>query len=131
MQRFVDGDGAVHAVQTRLVREQLRNGDVALARCGELGPIGGHLLVVRQQPTVHAHADGNSGDALGGGEHQLQRVVAVRLALRSVEPTAAQVDLQLATVIDRDAGTDVTTLCKVLRERVAHGLPPAGNETLG
>ena len=38
---------------------------------------------------------------------------------------------QTTVLVHRDAGTDVESVGKVLCERIAHGLPPVGDEPLG
>ncbi len=68
-----------------LVRQQLRHRHALLASRPELGPDVSDEGVIVEQTSLHAQRDRDGGDALGGGEHQLQRVVVVPVLAASVE----------------------------------------------
>ena len=109
VERVRKRDRRVDAEEAGLVREQLGDGDIALSSRRELGPVRRHLLVVVEQPAVHAHADGDCRDTFRGGEHELQRVVRVRGHARTVEEPAPQVHDQLAAVVHGNARAHIAT----------------------
>ncbi len=78
--------------------EQLGDGRLGLAVFGELGPVRDDLLVVVDQAALHAHGNGDRDDALGGAEHDLQRIVVWPVA-GLVERPAADVDHPGAAVV--------------------------------
>ena len=71
----------------------------AFAMRGELGPVRGDLLVVVDQPALHAHRDRDGDNAFRGAEHQLQRGIVVRPIAGEVERSTPDVDHLDAPVV--------------------------------
>ncbi len=124
VQDLLQADGAVDRRQPGLVREELGHGHLLLARGGELRPVLGHDAVVVQPSPLHADRRRHGREPLRGGEHQLQRVVAVGPGAGLVEPAAHQVDHGDTAVVHRHRRADVAVGPEVGPEGIGDRFPP-------
>jgi hypothetical protein len=96
-------DHLADVVQARLVRENLADGDLLLARLRELRPVLGDPVLVVEQPLVHEDVQKGRGHALRGGEARGHGVPEPGISLVVPGP-APEIDHALAPVIDADGG---------------------------
>ena len=89
------GDRA-HAPQAGAVRQEVADGHPLLPAGGELGPVGGDRLVVRELAPLGEPVHDRRGDALRGGEAERERVARPRPRVRAVGPPRAHVEHRLA-----------------------------------
>ena len=127
VERLVDGDRSINGVQPNLMRQQLRNGCVAFAVCCELRPILGDRRVVRQQATIDTDSNGNSRNALGGAEHQLQRMLGVGNRALGIEPTTPEINHLNTAVVGGHTRAEFFSVRKVGSECFAYWFPAGSN----
>ena len=77
-ERLLEGERGVDVGQAGLVAEQPAHRDVRLAGGLELGPVGGDRRVDVELAALGQEVGARRRGALGGGEHELQRVLGVR-----------------------------------------------------
>jgi hypothetical protein len=70
----------VEGKQSRLVSQQLPNGDRLLAALGKLRPVGADAFLIIEPATGMRERKRHRREALGGGVHQDHRVLLPRLA---------------------------------------------------
>ena len=108
-------------IKPGLVAHHLADREVALAVGGELGPVLGDPVVVPDLAGLHQLGDADRGRPLGGGEHQLQRLVGPGLAGCLVGDTAPQVDPLHAVDVQAEPGAQLVVVLEVGGERVGNG----------
>ena len=78
--------------QTRLVRQELADGDRVLPVLPELGPVRGDSLFVIQPAAGMCESERHCGETLGGGVDEHHRVLLPRLTSLLVANAAAEID---------------------------------------
>ena len=101
-------DGFLKGKQSRLMREQLADGDLLFPLLRELGPVPGHpLFVIEPAPRVR-EGERHRGQTLRGRVDDHHRVLLPGLAGLLVADAAPQIDDLLAAVIDTTGATELT-----------------------
>ena len=112
----------IEGKQTRLMRQQLADGDSLLALLGELRPVGGDAFLVVEPAPGMGERQRHRRQALGGRVDENHGVLFPRLAGRLVPHTAPQVNDLLAPVVHATGAAQFVAPGEILSERIAHGL---------
>ena len=113
-------DDAGEAVEARLVRHQLPDRDQLLPGLRELGPVGGHRLVVVDLSAIGQEVQRGRGDALGGRPRDGHGVLGPRRPAL-IPGSAPGVDHLLALEVDGDRAAVPTVPGRVLVQEVGDG----------
>jgi len=123
-QHLGEGEGAVDRRQAGAMAQHPAHRDLALAVGSELRPIAGHRRIEVDRAALGQPQQTRRGDALGGREDEVERVLAPRPPGLAVGPAAPQIDHRLVVPVDGTGGTDLAEALEARREHLAHGGEP-------
>ena len=123
-------DGFVEREQSRLMRQELADGDLLFALLRELRPVRGHPLFVVEPAARVGECQGHGRQALRGRVDDDHRVLLPRLARLLVANAAPEIDDLLAVVIGTAGATQLAASLEVLGKRLAHRLEAATDVSL-
>ena len=113
-------DGFVEREESRLMRQELADGDLLFSLLRELGPVRGHPLFVVEPAAGVGECQGHGCQALRGRVDDDHRVLLPRFARLLVADAAPEVDDLLAVAIGTAGATQLTASGEVLGKRLAH-----------
>ena len=123
-QRLLQGEHGVDVGQAGLVAQEPPDRDGALAGRLELRPVLSNRCVDVEVAALGEEVGAGCGGALGGGEHELQRVFGVRGAGLAIRQPAPEVDDLATAHVHGRRGADLAVLLEVGAERLGHPLEP-------
>lgn len=106
--------------QPCLMGEHLMDGDLALAGCGELGPIGRHTLIVVEQTACVQHRERHCCHTLGRREDRHYRFRPPGDTIAAVPVAAPEVHDLPPAPVDGAGSADLVTRGEVLAKGVGH-----------
>ena len=121
-------EALVHHRQAGLVPEQLADGDLALARLRELGPVRRYALVVVEPAARVGQRERHRREPLRGRVHEHERVLLPRRPVARVADAAPEVHHLLAAHVRGDRPAELAALVEVPRELALDLLEARGYE---